>query len=191
MARISTLPMNEFLKSFSISLNSSVIGDNRTRWYGVVDGMWDQWLGLSVPLVFLSSIGDNRIRWYDLVDGMWDQWLGLSVPLVFPSSIGDNRIRWYDLVDGMWDQWLGLSVPLVFPSSIGDNRIRWYDLVDGISDQLLGLSVPLVFPSCWLWAGNAFWDLVEKGTSSCIITFISVPMVHDLIITLYNNGVQG
>ena len=160
MERISTLHVNEFLKSFSISLNSSVIGDNRTRWYGLVDGMWDQWLGLSVPLVFPSSIGDNRTRWYGLVDGIWGQLLGLSVPLVFPSSIGDNRARRYGIVDGIWG-------------------------------QLLGLSVPLVFPCCWLWAGNAFWDLVKKGTSRCIITFISVPTVHYLIITLYNNRVQG
>ena len=160
MARISTLHVNEFLKSFSISLNSSVIGDNRTRWYGVVDGMRDQWLGLSVPLVFPSSIGDNLARWYGIVDGIWGQLLGLSVPLVFPSCIDDNRTRLYDLVGGIWDLWLGFSVPLVFPS-------------------------------CWLWAGNAFWDLVEKGTARCIITFISVPMVHVLIITLYNNRVQG
>ena len=160
MARISTLHINEFLKSFSISLNSSVIGDNRTRWYGVVDGMWDQCLGLSVPLA-----------------------------IVFPSSIGDNLARWYGIVDGIWGQLLGLSVPLVFPSCIDDNRS--YDLVGGIWDLWLGVSVPLVFPSCWLWAGSAFWDLVEKGTSRCIITFISVPMVHVLIITLHNNRVQG
>ena len=53
----------DFLKSFSTSLNSTENRDNGTRWYCLLGGMEDQWLGILVARAFLP-------RW--MLTAFWD-----------------------------------------------------------------------------------------------------------------------
>ena len=62
----------DFLKSFSTSLNSSERRDNGTRWYSLLGGMEDQWLGILVALAFLPCW--MRTAFWDLKKKMVTQW---------------------------------------------------------------------------------------------------------------------